>query len=214
MFSTFSDRILKTFDSLTGKGILTDEDVSIALREVRVAMLEADVPLAIAKEFGSRIKEKAVGEKLLKSIKPGDLVVKIVRDEMANLLGKNLSQENFELSLKKRPSVVLLAGLQGSGKTTSAAKLANLIKNQNKKVLLSSLDISRPAAMEQILQLSKTINVEAMQNNVNDDIETLIQDTFDYAKKKNVGCNYLRYSRQNGHRQSPNERNRKNRGTY
>ena len=184
MFSTFSDRILKTFDSLTGKGILTDEDVSIALREVRVAMLEADVPLAIAKEFGSRIKEKAVGEKLLKSIKPGDLVVKIVRDEMANLLGKNLSQENFELSLKKRPSVVLLAGLQGSGKTTSAAKLANLIKNQNKKVLLSSLDISRPAAMEQILQLSKTINVEAMQNNVNDDIETLIQDTFDYAKKK------------------------------
>ena len=95
-----------------------------------------------------------------------------------------MSQENFELSLKKKPSVVLLAGLQGSGKTTSAAKLANLIKNQNRKVLLSSLDISRPAAMEQILQLSKTINVEAMQNNINDDIETLIHNTFDYAKKK------------------------------
>ena len=88
MFSTFSERILKTFDDLTGKGILTDDDVNNALREVRVAMLEADVPLSIAKDFSSRIKEKAVGEKLLKSIKPGDLVVKIVRDEIAFLLGK------------------------------------------------------------------------------------------------------------------------------
>ena len=184
MFSTFSERILKTFDDLTGKGILTDDDVNNALREVRVAMLEADVPLSIAKDFSSRIKEKAVGEKLLKSIKPGDLVVKIVRDEIAFLLGKELPEEIFELSLKQNPSVILMAGLQGSGKTTSAAKLANILKNKNKKVLLSSLDIYRPAAMEQIIQLSKTIDVDAMNNNVNDSIKKLIEDTFSYARKK------------------------------
>ncbi len=184
MFSTFSDRILKTFDSLTGKGFLNDEDVNKALREVRVAMLEADVPLSIAKDFANRVKKKAVGEKLLKSIKPGDLVIKIVRDEMAILLGKELPEENFELQIKKSPSIILMAGLQGSGKTTSAAKLANLIKNKGKKVLLSSLDISRPAAIEQLIQLGKSINIDTMQNNVNDNIQKLIKDTFSSCKTK------------------------------
>ena len=100
MFGNFTDRILNTFDSLTGKGLLTDDDVSKALREIRVAMLEADVPLTVAKEFVENIKEKAVGEKILKSIKPGDMVVKIVRDSLADLLGKNLPPELFNLSFK------------------------------------------------------------------------------------------------------------------
>ena len=100
MFGNFTDRILNTFDSLTGKGLLTEDDVSDALREIRVAMLEADVPLAVAKDFVHNIKEKAVGEKILKSIKPGDMVVKIVRDNLADLLGKNLPPDVFNLSLK------------------------------------------------------------------------------------------------------------------
>ena len=91
MFGNFTDRILNTFDSLTGKGLLNEEDVSKALREIRIAMLEADVPLAVAKDFVEGIKEKAVGERILKSIKPGDMVVKIVRDSLADLLGKKSS---------------------------------------------------------------------------------------------------------------------------
>ena len=133
MFGNFTDRILNTFDALTGKGLLTEEDVTKALREIRVAMLEADVPLAVAKDFVEKIKEKAVGEKILKSIKPGDMVVKIVRDSLAELLGKNLPSEAFDLSYKSSPSVFLLVGLQGSGKTTTAGKLSLLLKNDKKK---------------------------------------------------------------------------------
>ena len=97
MFGNFTDKILNTFDALTGKGLLTEEDVSKALREIRVAMLEADVPLTVAKDFVQKIKEEAVGEKVLKSIKPGDMVVKIVRDSLVDLLGKNLSSDVFDL---------------------------------------------------------------------------------------------------------------------
>ena len=126
MFNNFTDRILKTFDDITGRGVLTESDVDKALREIRVAMLEADVPLSVAKEFVVGIKEKAVGEKLLKSIKPGDLVIKIVRDSIIDLLNQDLNAEDFDLKIKKSPSFILMVGLQGSGKTTTAAKLANL----------------------------------------------------------------------------------------
>ena len=100
MFGNFTDRILNTFESLTSKGLLSEDDVNNALREIRVAMLEADVPLSVAKDFVNGIKQKAVGEKILKSIKPGDMVIKIVRDSLADLLGKNLSPEKFNLHLK------------------------------------------------------------------------------------------------------------------
>ena len=153
MFGNFTDRILNTFDSLTGKGLLTEEDVSKALREIRIAMLEADVPLSVAKDFVEGIKEKAVGERILKSVKPGDMVVKIVRDSLADLLGKNLPAGAFNLLFSGSLSTFLLIGLQGSGKTTTAGKLSLLLKNDKKKVLLSSLDIYRPAAQEQLLTL-------------------------------------------------------------
>ena len=184
MFGNFTDRILNTFDSLTGKGLLTEDDVSDALREIRVAMLEADVPLAVAKDFVHNIKEKAVGEKILKSIKPGDMVVKIVRDNLADLLGKNLPPDVFNLSFKSSPSVFLLLGLQGSGKTTTAGKLSFLLKNDKKKVLLSSLDIYRPAAIEQLNQIAKSIEIDSMDNSVNDAIPTLIKNTFMKAKEQ------------------------------
>ena len=183
MFGNFTDKILNTFDALTGKGLLTEEDVSKALREIRVAMLEADVPLTVAKDFVQKIKEEAVGEKVLKSIKPGDMVVKIVRDSLVDLLGKNLSSDVFDLSFKSSPSVFLLLGLQGSGKTTTAGKLSFLLQNDKKRVLLSSLDIYRPAAIEQLNQLAKSIEVDYMENSSNEEIEVLIKNTFSKAKK-------------------------------
>ena len=136
MFGNFTDRILNTFESLTSKGLLSEDDVSNALREIRVAMLEADVPLSVAKDFVDGIKQKAVGEKILKSIKPGDMVIKIVRDSLADLLGRNLSPEKFNLSLKGSPSIFLLLGLQGSGKTTTAGKLSMLLKRDKKSIII------------------------------------------------------------------------------
>jgi len=183
MFNNLSDRILKTFDGLLGKGILTEEDVTSAMREIRVALLEADVPLDIAKDFVEKVKSRAVGEKLLKSIKPGDLVVKIVHDSLIELLSSGLDDNKFNLNINKTPTVILMVGLQGSGKTTTAAKLANLLKLKKKKVLLSSLDISRPAAIEQLLQLSNKIEVNCMNNEVKDEISTLISNTLEEAKK-------------------------------
>ena len=182
MFSNFSDRVLKTFDGLLSRGVLSENDVNSAMREIRVALLEADVPLNIAKDFVEKVKKKAVGEKLLKSVKPGDLVVKIVHDTLVELLSFNLKDEDFELLLNKNPSIILMVGLQGSGKTTTAAKLANLLKLKKKKVLLSSLDISRPAAIEQLNQLSQGISVDYMDNDPNKKVSELIEKTMEQAK--------------------------------
>ncbi len=186
MFNNFSERVLKTFDGLLSRGVLTEDDVNLALREIRVALLEADVPLTIAKDFIDNVKQKAVGEKLLKSIKPGDLVVKIVHDTLVDLLSFNLKEDDFKLILNKNPSIILMVGLQGSGKTTTAAKIANLLKNKKKKVLLSSLDVSRPAAIDQLIQLSKTIDVKCMNNNPKEEVDNLIKNTLDEAKKSLV----------------------------
>ena len=183
MFNNFSERVLKTFDGLLSRGVLTEDDVNAAMREIRVALLEADVPLNIAKDFVEKVKKKAVGEKLLKSIKPGDLVVKIVHDTLIELLSFNLKDTEFELLLNKSPSVILMVGLQGSGKTTTAAKLANMLKNKKKKVLLSSLDLSRPAAIEQLVQLSNSIAVDCMKNDPKEQVSELINKTFDAAKE-------------------------------
>ena len=183
MFNSLSDRILKTFDGLLGKGVLTEDDVNNAMREIRVALLEADVPLKIAKDFVETIKTEAVGEKLLKSIKPGDLVVKIVHESLIKLLSCNLEESDFELAIKKVPTIILMVGLQGSGKTTTAVKLANLLKNKKKKVMVSSLDVSRPAAIEQLNKLANTIQVDFMQNSSENKISELIKNTFEEAKK-------------------------------
>ena len=183
MFGNFTDRILNTFDSLTGKGLLNEEDVSKALREIRIAMLEADVPLSVAKDFVEGIKEKAVGERILKSVKPGDMVVKIVRDSLADLLGKNLPAGAFNLLFSGSLSTFLLIGLQGSGKTTTAGKLSLLLKNDKKKVLLSSLDIYRPAAIDQLNQIAKSIDIDYMDNKTTDSISKLIKNSFEKAKQ-------------------------------
>ena len=153
MFESLTDKLSGVFARITSRGVLNDKDIDEAMREIRVALLEADVALPVVKDFVARVKEEARGEKLVRSIQPGQLVVKIVHDELVKLLGA----EDGDLNLNVvPPAVILMAGLQGSGKTTSSAKLAKML-GKNRKVLLSSLDVYRPAAQEQLEQLARQI---------------------------------------------------------
>ena len=157
MFSQLGDRLKDTFRDLRGKGRLSEQNISEALREVRVALLEADVALPVVKSFIDEVRGRAVGEEVLRSLTPGQTVIKIVHDELVNLMGAR----NDALNLAARPpAVVLLAGLQGAGKTTTAAKLARFLKErENKKVLLASVDVYRPAAMDQLQRLADEVGV-------------------------------------------------------
>jgi len=147
MFESLSSKLGGVFERLTGRGALTEADVTEALREVRVALLEADVALPVVKEFIGRVKARAVGTDVIKSVSPGQMVVKIVHDELIDTLGT----KGVELNLNATaPVVILMVGLQGSGKTTTSAKLAVRLKKDRKKVLLASLDVYRPAAQRQL----------------------------------------------------------------
>ncbi len=153
MFDALTDRLGGIFDGLTGRGALSEKDVTAALREIRVALLEADVALPVVKDFISRVKERAVGEEVIRSVKPGQQVVKIVHDGLVEMLGGEDAETR--LRVDNPPSVVMMAGLQGSGKTTTTAKIAKrLAERDKKKVLLASLDVRRPAAMEQLAVLA------------------------------------------------------------
>jgi signal recognition particle subunit SRP54 len=160
MFQNLSDRLGGVFKKLTGKGLLTEDDVNAAMREVRIALLEADVALPVARQFIADIKEKAIGEKVIQSVKPGQMVVKIVHDHLIELLGS----EHSEINLKAEPpAVMMMIGLQGSGKTTSTGKLAHYLRDKkNKKMLVASLDVQRPAAQEQLAVVAKQANVESL----------------------------------------------------
>ena len=151
MFENLTDKITNVFNKLKGKGIIDENSLNEALREIRIALLESDVSIKVAKDFIERVKQKALGKEVIKSVSPSQMVVKIVNDELTTLLGS----ESYEINLKsKPPAIMLMVGLQGSGKTTTSAKLAKWIeKNKNKKVLMASLDIYRPAAQEQLLTL-------------------------------------------------------------
>ena len=156
MFDALTDRLGGVFDGLLGRGALTEKEVTAALREIRVALLEADVALPVVKDFIASIKDKAVGEDVIRSVKPGQQVVKIVNDGLIELLGGDAADTS--LRVDNPPAVVMMAGLQGSGKTTTTAKLAlRLAKRDKKKVLLASLDTRRPAAMEQLAILAKQV---------------------------------------------------------
>lgn len=153
MFDALSDRLGGIFDSLTGRGALSEKDVSAALREIRVALLEADVALPVVKDFIDTVKQRAVGEEVVRSVKPGQQVIKIVYDGLVEMFGG----EDVDTSLKidVPPAIVLMAGLQGSGKTTTTGKLAlRIASKERKKVLVASLDTRRPAAMEQLAILA------------------------------------------------------------
>ena len=153
MFDALTDRLGGVFDGLLGRGALSEKDVTAALREIRVALLEADVALPVVKDFIASIKDDAVGEDVIRSVKPGQQVVKIVHDGLVNLLGGEEAETG--LRVDNPPAVVMMAGLQGSGKTTTTGKLAKrLSERDKKKVLLASLDTRRPAAMEQLAILA------------------------------------------------------------
>lgn len=157
MFDALTDRLGGVFDGLLGRGALSEKDVAAALREIRVALLEADVALPVVKEFIASIKDKAVGEDVIRSVKPGQQVVKIVHDGLVDLLGGEDAETG--LRVDNPPAVVMMAGLQGSGKTTTTGKLAKrLAERDKKKVLLASLDTRRPAAMEQLAILADQCN--------------------------------------------------------
>ncbi|MEM6487031.1 MAG: signal recognition particle receptor subunit alpha, partial [Pseudomonadota bacterium] len=162
MFEALSERLGSTLEKLTGKGALTEADVQAALREVRTALLEADVSLPVARSFIKRVGDKATGQAVLKSVTPGQQVVKIVHDEMIAVL-QGEEAEPAALKIDNPPATLMMVGLQGSGKTTTTGKLAKRLKERDgKRVLLASLDTRRPAAMEQLAVIGQQIGVDSL----------------------------------------------------
>ncbi|MDQ3670044.1 MAG: signal recognition particle receptor subunit alpha, partial [Actinomycetota bacterium] len=156
MFDTLSDKLQATLGDLRGRGRLSEEDLSRAAREIRLALLEADVNFKVVKEFVAKVKVRAVGADVTRSLTPGQQVVKIVHEELTALMGTGGSKLAFA---GRPPTVVLLAGLQGSGKTTAAAKLALLLRKEGKAPALVAADLQRPAAIDQLEQLGKQIQI-------------------------------------------------------
>ena len=159
MFDALTERLGGVFDKLTGRGVLSEKDVDAALREIRVALLEADVALPVVRAFIDNVRPRAIGTEVLKSVTPGQQVVKVVNDELVAMLG---AAEPLALDAVP-PVAIMMVGLQGSGKTTSTAKLARRLREDDKrKVLMASLDTQRPAAMEQLAVLGRQIDVETL----------------------------------------------------
>jgi signal recognition particle subunit SRP54 len=182
MFESLSDKLDSAFKNLKGQGRITELNVASTIKEIRRALVDADVNYKIAKEFTDSIREKATGEKVLNSISPGQLMVKIVKDELAELMGGS----ETELDLSGNPSIILIAGLQGSGKTTFSAKLANYLKTKKgKSPLLVAGDIYRPAAIEQLKILGEQINVEVYSEPENKVAVSIVQNAIKEAKAKN-----------------------------
>jgi signal recognition particle subunit SRP54 len=181
MFENLSDRLTKTLKNISGRGRLTDENIKDTLREVRMALLEADVALPVIREFIAQVKESAVGQDVSKSLTPGQVFVKIVRAELEKAMG----EVNEALDLKTAPpAVVLMAGLQGAGKTTSVAKLAKfLTEREKKKVLVVSADVYRPAAIKQLETLANEINVGFFPSDIKQKPIDIANAAIDHAKK-------------------------------
>src|SRR5687767_3579556 len=157
MFQSLSERLESAFKNIKGQARITELNIASTLKDIRRALVDADVNYKIAKEFTDKVKEKAVGEKVINAISPGQLMVKIVKDELAELMGGQEASFNS----KGNPAVILIAGLQGSGKTTFSAKLANFLKSKKGlSPMLVAADIYRPAAMEQLRVLGEQINVD------------------------------------------------------
>lgn len=159
MFESLSERLGGVFERLRGRGALNEADVRTAMREVRIALLEADVALPVARDFVEKVTEKAIGHEVLRSVTPGQQVVKIVHDALVDMLGPDTAE--LEIAVTP-PAVIMLVGLQGSGKTTTTAKLSKLLKSQGKKVMMASLDVNRPAAQEQLAVLGTQTEVQTL----------------------------------------------------
>lgn len=183
MFENLSDKLDRAFKTLKGQGYITEINVAETLKDVRKALLDADVSYKVAKQFTDTVKEKAFGAEVLTSVSPGQLMVKIVHDELAGLMGG----ENVEINLKGTPAIILIAGLQGSGKTTFSAKLANYLKNKkNRKVLLVAGDVYRPAAIEQLKVLGEQVNVKVFTIEGSTDPVSIARQAVSHAKEYDI----------------------------
>ena len=182
MFENLSDRLQDVVHKIKGYGKITEENISEMMREIRLSLLEADVNYKVVKEFTNNVKEKALGEEVNKSLNPGELFVKIVKDELTKLLGG----ENTPLNISGNPATLMLVGLQGSGKTTTIGKLANYLrKNNKKKPLLVACDVYRPAAIDQLKQIGKELNIEVYSEGKGNPVE--------------ISKNAIKYSKDNGY---------------
>lgn len=184
MFNNLSDRLSSAISKLRGIGRLTEENIKETVSEVRRALIEADVALSVITDFTDQIKEKALGQEVIKNIRPGDAFIKLVQDELTHILG----DQQIELNLKaQRPVVILMSGLQGSGKTTTTAKLAKLLHDTHqKKVLLVSTDVYRPAAIDQLETLSTQVNAEFFPSNPSQKPLDIAINAIDHAKKQHI----------------------------
>ena len=182
MFENLSDRLQDVVHKIKGYGKITEENISEMMREIRLSLLEADVNYKVVKEFTNNVKEKALGEEVNKSLNPGELFVKIVKDELTELLGG----ENTPLNVNGNPATLMLVGLQGSGKTTTIGKLANYLrKNNKKKPLLVACDVYRPAAIDQLKQIGKELNIEVYSEGKGNPVE--------------ISKNGIKYAKDNGY---------------
>ena len=180
MLENLTDRLQSVIKTIRGQARFTEQNISDAMREVRIALIEADVALVVVKDFIDRVKTKALGVEVLQSLSPGQAIIKIVQDELTILMG----DQNVSLELNvSPPAIILMAGLQGSGKTTTSAKLAKLLIEKKKKVLLASADVYRPAAIDQLKTLAKSLNIECFDSNPNQKPLKIASETIDYAKK-------------------------------
>ena len=180
MFDTLNNKFEKIVQSIKGKAVISDADLDVTLREIRIALLEADVSLIVVKDFINSIKQNIIGKEVLKSIKPDQMIVKLVQDELTSILGSENKSLNFSTTQLTK---ILFCGLQGSGKTTSVAKLSNYLKKSSKKkVLLASVDVYRPAAQEQLSILAKETDTEFFSHNLLSPLK-IVEETVVYAKK-------------------------------
>src|SRR5437867_5125399 len=181
MFDSLSGKLQDAFRNLRGLGKISEANVSDALREVRLALLEADVNFQVARDFIERVKTKAIGQEVVQSVQPGQQIIKIIHDELVELLGS----ANAGLQLSGNPSCVLMAGLHGSGKTTSSAKLGRLLHKQGRTPLLVAADVYRPAAMEQLEKLGKDVDLPVFARKGETDVLKIARGALEFAKANN-----------------------------
>jgi signal recognition particle subunit SRP54 len=180
MFDNLTGRLAGVIKSLRGQARLTEENIQDAMREVRMALLEADVALPVVKDFVAHVKERAQGREVLQSLTPGQAVIQVVHDELTKLMGGGTATLNLAAV---PPAIILMSGLQGSGKTTTSAKLARLLKEQKKKVLLVSADIYRPAAIEQLKTLARQLEIECFDSHAGQKPDDIARNALDYARR-------------------------------
>ena len=184
MFETLNERLEKIVSSIRGKAVISESDLDTTMREIRISLLEADVALSVVKSFVDNIKSNILGKEVLKSIKPDQMIIKLVQDELIKILGDNNEPLNIQ---KNSLTKILFCGLQGSGKTTTVAKIANDIKkNTKKKILLVSVDIYRPAAQEQLKVLANQIDVDFYDSQNSDSVNNILRESLSFAEKNLV----------------------------